>query len=75
VITLCEHCRNVDVNTMRQNPRSWTCIRFPRLDGHGFLSETWYGKNEPFMRCEGINGGACPLFEPIAEKEKPDVLT
>ena len=68
-VTLCECCENVHSASAKLNPNSWLCAKFPRLDGHGFVSETWWSRNEPFMRCSGINGGACPLFTAKTEKE------
>jgi hypothetical protein len=69
MITFCEDCDNVESSTRSRNPNSWICLKFPRKDGHGFVSETWWSRNEPYMRCVGINGGACPLFKPIKTQE------
>lgn len=69
MITLCEDCDNLEAQSAKSHPRTWICRKFPRLDGKSFLSETYWGRNEPFMRCEGINGGACPLFTPRPQKE------
>lgn len=63
-ITFCSTCDNV------HNPKDpyyrWNCIKFPRLDGHGFVTEE-IRETDPYMRCSGINGGSCPLYTPKRE--------
>ena len=61
--TFCEDCDNVHNDTRRQSPSSWLCVEFPRLEGQGFIAPKFWAEKEPFMRCVGINGGACPLFK------------
>jgi len=68
-LTFCENCDNVHPASAKGSPNYWLCSKFPHLDGHGFISSTWWSKNEPYMRCAGINGGACPLFKIKTEKE------
>lgn len=61
--TFCEECANVEAGSRKGHPAKWLCLKFPRLDGHGYVSATYWSAEEPFMRCNGINGGKCPLFE------------
>lgn len=67
--TFCETCANVEVGSRRAHPATWLCVMFPRLDGHGYVSETYWAKNEPFMRCHGINGGKCPMYQPARKDD------
>ena len=46
------------------------CSKFPRLEGMGFVSKTFWSKDAPFMRCRDINGGACPMFETRKQPEE-----
>lgn len=59
--TYCEDCDHV------QNPNEhWykqMCIKFPRIEGVGFVTKT-YRETDPYMKCKDINGGACPCFTP-----------
>lgn len=40
------------------------CVKFPRVMRADLVFNGITDKDEPFMRCTGINGGACPCFEP-----------
>lgn len=62
MVTLCEGCDNVHAETRKRSPTQWLCVRFPRLEGQGFVAPRAWAEMEPFMRCSGINGGACPCF-------------
>lgn len=66
-ITYCSQCDNLCQSTAKRHPAQWQCIKFPRINGFGFMSQDWI--EEPYMRCQGINGGHCPLFTPIREVE------
>jgi len=61
--TFCEECANVEAGSRKGHPAKWLCVRFPRFEGHGYVSRIYWAKEEPFMRCAGINGGQCPFFE------------
>jgi hypothetical protein len=62
-VTLCEDCEHRHPESDKRHPAKWMCMKFPRLEGHGFMcSGKWVGF-DPWMYCIGINGGACPLFE------------
>lgn len=68
--TFCRDCANVERQSRKGHVRGWLCLRFPRLEGQGFVDPNYWSAHEPFMRCDGINGGACPMFE--QRKENPD---
>lgn len=65
--TLCDECDNVHPDTRKLHPRLWVCVKFPRLEGQGFVSSNIWVEHEPFMRCSGINGGKCPCWKPIRD--------
>ena len=62
-MTFCEQCDFVHPDSRKRAPRYWLCVKFPRLEGQGFVAEKAWAEHEPFMRCVGINGGACPVFQ------------
>lgn len=66
--TYCAECDNVLSTTRKKHPSQWMCIKSKRRDGFGHVDPTWC--DEPYMRCIGINGGACPLFTPIRSPEE-----
>lgn len=61
--TWCADCDHV--LDRKRHPAHWICIKFPRLEGGGFVAPKVWVDQEPYMRCVGINGGACPMFQPI----------
>jgi hypothetical protein len=60
--TFCEDCDNVTSESRKRSPTQWTCVKFPRTEGMGFVAPRAWAEMEPYMRCNGINGGACPLY-------------
>lgn len=60
--TYCEECENVEPNSRKRSPSSWVCLKFPRVEGGGFVAPNVWASEEPFLRCTGINGGACPMW-------------
>jgi len=68
--TLCSECDNVVAETRKRTPPQWLCSKFPRLEGMGFVAPKIWAEQEPFMRCGGINGGACCCFTPKREPNK-----
>jgi hypothetical protein len=62
--TYCEECDNVEPNSRKRSPSSWVCLKFPRVEGGGFVAPRAWADMDPFMRCTGINGGACVLWTP-----------
>jgi len=61
--TPCEECDNVHMDTRKLRPSYWVCVKFPRLEGLSAIAPKQWVKHAPYMRCEGINGGFCPLWE------------
>ena len=62
--TYCSDCENVHMATRKSHPAQWLCVKFPRLEGQGFVSRDEWAEQQPFMYCRGINGGACCLWTP-----------
>jgi hypothetical protein len=60
--TFCEDCDNVEPNSRKRSPHAWVCLKFPRVEGNGFVAPKAWSDLDPFMRCTGINGGLCPEF-------------
>jgi hypothetical protein len=67
--TFCEFCDNVVAESRKRLPSQWLCSRFPRLEGMGFVAPKAWADQEPYMRCNGINGGACPLWSELRQPE------
>lgn len=63
MITYCADCDNVHPSTQKGHPARWLCIKFPRLEGFGFVTKDAWEKFEPYMPCKDINGGNCPLYQ------------
>ena len=63
--TYCRDCDNVVAETRKRHPASWLCLRFPRVEGGGFVHPQQWVETEPYMKCGQINGGYCPLWTPI----------
>lgn len=61
--TICEECEHSHPENKHRQPYSHMCMKFPRMEGFGFVTRTRWDKFDPWMYCVGINGGACPLFE------------
>lgn len=68
--TFCEDCDCVVAESRKLTPIRWLCIRFPRLEGQGFVARKAWAEHEPYMRCVGINGGDCPQFKERKEQTK-----
>lgn len=60
--TFCETCDNVHPETRKRSPTQWLCLKFRRIDGGGFVAPTVWAKEEPFLKCSAVNGGACPFY-------------
>ena len=71
-LTICEDCEHMHPDS--RNGPSWRamCSKFPRLEGMGFVSRTFWSKDAPYMYCKDINGGACCVWEPRKSLEKTD---
>lgn len=65
--TKCIDCDNLHGSAREKSavnrPEYWLCSAHPRISYvHG---------DEPFMRCRGINAGACPMFRAIPTPGAP----
>lgn len=61
--TKCEDCDWLHSSAHEKNsrPEYWLCAAQKRVSYvHG---------EEPFMRCRGVNGGACRMFKPIKQAD------
>jgi len=58
------------MDTRKQSPNRWVCVRFPRVEGLSPIAPTKWVELEPYMRCAGINGGFCPLWTARREGQK-----
>jgi hypothetical protein len=72
--TACEDCDNVHESTRKQSPARWLCIRFPRLEHMNAVAPRQWVRDEPYMRCVGINGGYCSLFTPKRNGQRDNGL-
>jgi len=70
--TYCEDCDNVEPASRKRSPTGWVCLKFPRVEGGGFVAPTVWADQEPFMRCVHINGGFCPQFVKRPEGQNKD---
>lgn len=70
MVTLCETCDHVHPESRKRSPTAWLCMKFPRLEGMGFVAPKAWAEQEPYMRCAGINGGACCLWKPTRTTQK-----
>lgn len=61
--TLCKTCDNVVEQSKSRHPSRWQCRMFPRTEGFGFVTDDTWDKFDPWMYCNDINGGACPLWK------------
>lgn len=61
--TICEDCEHMHPESRKRASYWAMCMKFPRLEGQGFVSKDKWDSDPPFMSCRNINGGACPLFE------------
>lgn len=68
--TFCENCDHVEPASRKRSPSQWVCLKFPRIEGQGFVAPKAWAEMEPFMRCASINGGACPMWKPMRNGQK-----
>ena len=61
-MTICEDCEHFHPDNAKRKPYRCMCMKFPRMDYANFVT-TENRLSDPYMYCEHINGGACPLFE------------
>jgi hypothetical protein len=63
--TLCSECDNVAVNSRKDQPRYWQCVKHKRLPGFSFVTAGEWVNFPPYLHCSAVNGGACPFFTPL----------
>jgi hypothetical protein len=63
MITVCQECDHLHPDTAKQPSYRWMCMKHPRLPLLNPLTGNEGNAGNHYMRCEGINGGACPLFQ------------
>lgn len=70
--TACEVCDFVHMDTRKQHPGRWLCVKFPRLENLNAVAPKQWVLHEPYNRCVNINLGHCPLYTPrrVPQKEK-----
>ena len=59
--TFCSECDNMTAGKS-EPPWRWQCLKFPRLEGFGHVTQTTWDNMPPYGYCKDINHGACPLF-------------
>ena len=69
-ITYCNSCDNVALNSRKSPPWRWQCVKFPRIEGFGFVTDEEWTNYPPYAYCRDLNYGACPLWKP--RREAPD---
>jgi hypothetical protein len=66
--TVCIRCQHVVEYTRRMPPYRWLCEKHRRGgDGFGFVTDTDWDDKPPYLFCKDVNGGFCPLFEPLED--------
>lgn len=59
----CESCEHVLPSTRRQSYTQWLCTQQKRRPGGVGIAPSTAHINEPYMRCTGVSGGLCPMWE------------
>lgn len=72
--TYCETCDNVHPESRKKSPSQWLCIKFPRLEGGGFVAPKVWAATDPFNRCVNVNLGYCPLWAPMRNGQRDNGL-
>jgi hypothetical protein len=74
--TFCNQCRHVYRVNRYDEPYRWLCLRHRCLPGFGWVANQAWESNAPYLRCERVNGGMCPLFDaapvPAPNKEETE---
>lgn len=64
-MTYCEDCDHVWPESRKRQGYYWLCMEHKNLQGMGYVSKTEWVKEEPYLRCKDVNGGACKLFKAL----------
>lgn len=67
--TYCEDCDLVDAQSRKKAKYYWLCTAHRNLEGMGFVARDEWVNSEPYLRCRDVNGGACPVFQPLRTAE------
>ncbi len=68
MITRCEDCDHLHSSSRRDRREySALCMKHPRIVRADLVFHEITDKDPPYMYCRGINGGACPNFEPARQ--------
>ena len=59
----CEDCDHLH-SDRKKHPAYWMCLKHKRAEGFGFVTKTKWDSFPPYMYCQHINSGLCPLYEP-----------
>lgn len=62
--TICAECEHLHPDGLKNWPGRWMCLKHPRVEGFGFVTNTEWDSFPPYLYCHNVNGGECPLFEP-----------
>lgn len=68
--TPCEDCDYVHPMTREKDIYQWMCLKFPRISGLDPVAPKKRVVKEPYNRCQSINVGFCPVWEPRREAPK-----
>lgn len=68
--TICHDCDNVYPDSRKSAPWRWLCVKHPRMEGFGFVTNEAWDNMPPYLYCRDLNGGACPLFVKRKPQEK-----
>lgn len=62
--TFCRDCDRVHGDTRKEEkPWEWRCLAVPTRPGFAFVTPD-YSPSPPYARCQDVNKGRCPHFEP-----------
>lgn len=68
-LTYCQDCTHVYRAEKRDPPWRWLCIKHRRVEGFGFVTTGAWDDFPPYLYCRDVNGGQCPLYEPLDHKQ------
>lgn len=70
-ITYCDDCDHLHPATRNLHPDRWMCMQARKVESyHSPVSRNAWVDKEPYMRCRGINGGHCKMFEARRDGQK-----
>lgn len=70
--TPCETCDHVGLDSRKQHPGRWICLKFPRLSGLSAIAPNKWVEHEPYNRCVNINLGYCPMWTVRRDGKVPE---